>query len=203
LPVSTTAPSFAARAQASPEVKGALAEATAGLIQPGQVVIIDAGTTNVALARSLSRELRATIVTNSPPVAMALAEHPHIDVIMLGGRVRKDSLAAVDAATIAGVRQVRADLCFLGVCSVDPRFGITTNDLDESYVKQAMVQASGDVVALVTADKLGTASRYVIAPLHDLTWLFTESSVSEAALAQYRDAGVTVTSVPGKPGRAR
>jgi DeoR/GlpR family transcriptional regulator of sugar metabolism len=66
-----------------------------------------------------------------------------------------------------------------------------------------MVQASADVVALVTADKLGTASRYVIAPLRDLTWLFTESSVSEAALAQYRDAGVTVTSVPGPIGRAR
>lgn len=157
------------------------------------MVIIDSGTTNVAVARHLSRDLRATVLTNSPPVAMALCEHPHIEVIMLGGRMRKDSLAAVDAMTITGVRQVRADLCYLGVCSLDPTFGLTSMYMDEAHVKRAMVEASSDVVALATADKLGTASTYVVAPLRDLTWLFTESSVPDEALAPYRAAGVTIT----------
>lgn len=193
LPLSPGNPSFTAREQRSPRVKDALARAAATLVQPGQVVIIDSGTTNVAVARHLSRDLRATVLTNSPPVAMALCEHPHIEVIMLGGRMRKDSLAAADAMTITGVRQVRADLCYLGVCSLDPTFGLTTMDMDEAHVKRAMVEASGDVVALATADKLGTAFTYVVAPLRDLTWLFTESSVPDEALAPYRAAGVTIT----------
>jgi DeoR/GlpR family transcriptional regulator of sugar metabolism len=56
-----------------------------------------------------------------------------------------------------------------------------------------MVEASAEVVALVTADKLGTVSPYVVAPLSELTWLFTERGVSKEALAPYRAAGVTVT----------
>lgn len=193
LPLMPVPPSFAAREQRSPRIKDALAQAAATLIKPGQVVFIDSGTTNVAVARHVSRDLRATVLTNSPPVAMAFAEHPHVEVILLGGRVRRESLAAADAVTVTGVRQVRADLCYLGVCSLDPTFGITAVDMDEAYVKQAMVEASADVVALATADKLGTASPYVVAPLRELTWLFTESGVPAEALAPYRAAGVTVT----------
>lgn len=193
LPLSPANPSFSAREQQSPRVKDALARAAATLIKPGQVVFIDSGTTNVAVARHVPRELRATIVTNSPPVAVALAEHPHVDVIMLGGRVRRYSLATADAGTVTAVRQIQADLCYLGVCSLDPTFGITAINLDEAYVKQAMVEASADVVALATADKLGTASPYVVAPLRELTWLFTDTGVPDEALAPYRAAGVTVT----------
>jgi DeoR/GlpR family transcriptional regulator of sugar metabolism len=195
LPLSTNNPSFAAREQRSPRAKDALARAAATLLKPGQIVFIDSGTTNVAVARHAPRELRATVVTNSPPVAVAFAEHPHVDVVMLGGRVRRQSLAVADAVTVTGVRQVRADLCFLGVCSLDPAFGITAADMDEAHVKQAMVEASAEVVALATADKLGTACPYVVAPLRELTWLFTEGDVPDEALAPYRAAGVTVTQV--------
>lgn len=193
LPVSRVSPSFPVRERQRPLVKEALARAAATLIKPGQVVIIDSGTTNVAVARHLPRDLRATVVTNSPPVAVALSEHPHVEVVLLGGRMRKDALATADAVTAAGVRQIRADLCYLGVCTLDPTFGITTLDLDESYVKRAMVEVSAEVVALVTADKLNTASPYVVAPLGELTWLFTEHGVPEGALAHYREAGITIT----------
>ncbi|CAN94164.1 Transcriptional regulator, DeoR family [Sorangium cellulosum So ce56] len=193
LPVSRVNPSFPARERQRPKAKEELARAAATLIKRGQVVFIDSGTTNVAVARLLPRDLEATVVTNSPPVAIALSEHPRVEVVLLGGRMRKDPLAAADGVTIAGVRQIRADLCYLGVCTIDPTFGVTTLDLDESYVKRAMVEASAEVVALVTADKLGTVSPYVVAPLSELTWLFTERGVSQEALAPYRAAGVTVT----------
>ncbi|XYI03633.1 DeoR/GlpR family DNA-binding transcription regulator [Sorangium sp. So ce1128] len=193
LPLARVNPSFPARERQQPRVKEELARAASTLIKRGQVVFIDSGTTNVAVARHLPRDLEATIATNSPPVAIALSEHPRVEVVLLGGRMRKDPLAAADAVTIAAVRQIRADLCYLGVCTLDPTFGITTVDLDESYVKRAMVEASAEVVALATADKLGTASPYVVAPLSELTWLFTERGVSKEALAPYRAAGVTVT----------
>jgi len=195
LPLARPTPSFAARGRQAPEAKAALARASVELVRPGQVVLIDGGTTNVAVARHLPLDLHATIATNSPDVAVALAEHRHIEVILLGGRVHRESQTVIDAATVSAVRQIRADLCFLGICSVDAAAGITTPDLDEAHVKRAMVEASADVVALVTADKLGTASRYVVAPLSELTWLYTERSIYEHALAPYRAEGVSVTTV--------
>jgi DeoR/GlpR family transcriptional regulator of sugar metabolism len=195
LPLTPPMPAtFAGRETHEPDAKLALARATVSLVKPGQVVLLDGGTTNVEVARQLPRDLRATVVTNSPPVAVALAAHRDVDVVLLGGRVRRDLQAATDAATVSGVRQIRADLCFLGVCAVDASAGVSTGDLDEAYVKRAMVEASGDVVALVTADKVGTALRHVVAPLSALTWLYAHG-VPEAAIAPYRAAGIAVTVV--------
>src|SRR5215470_138224 len=89
LPLAPPSAAFSAREKHGVAAKAALARAAVGLVKPGQVVLIDSGTTNVEVARNLPRDLRATVVTNSPPVAVAVAEHAAIDVVLLGGRVRK------------------------------------------------------------------------------------------------------------------
>ena len=80
LPPVTVSPTFRARQRDAPAAKVALARAAATLIRPGQVIILDAGTTNERLALELPPELEATIFTNAPPVAIALAAHPRVDV---------------------------------------------------------------------------------------------------------------------------
>jgi DeoR/GlpR family transcriptional regulator of sugar metabolism len=72
------------------------------MIQPGQVVILDGGTTTLQLALHLPPDLRATIVTHSPTIAVALAEHPSVEVVIIGGRLFKHSVVAVGAAAIEG-----------------------------------------------------------------------------------------------------
>jgi DeoR/GlpR family transcriptional regulator of sugar metabolism len=88
-------------------------------VRPGQVAILDGGTTTLQVARHLPLDLQATIVTNSPPIAIALAEHPQIEVVMLGGQLYKKALVNVGAATVEALGMIRADrVCWgFAVCT--------------------------------------------------------------------------------------
>ena len=190
LPPPPAAASFAQRLHVAPEAKAHLAEAALPLLEDAEVVLLDGGTTALELARRLPPERDCTVITNSPPVAEALAAHPRADVVLIGGRMLKDSLVAVGAQTVESLRQVRADACVLGICSLHPELGITTTHHDEAYVKRAMVEASAEVIALATADKLNTASPWVVGPLEEVTHLVTDAD--ESLTADYAKAGLTV-----------
>lgn len=192
LPRSPAAGSYAVRERQAPEAKEAIAQAAARLARAGQVILFDGGTTMVQVARRLPLDLRATVITNSAPVAMALAQHADIEVVMLGGRFFKDSLVTVGAATVEALRMVRADLCMLGVCSVHPEVGISALDYEEAQVKRAMIVEAAEVVAVASAEKLGTAAPYIVAPLKELTHLVTERDVPDEVLAPYRALGITI-----------
>ena len=183
---------YADRREQAPAAKAAIAEATCGLLRSGQVVVLDAGTTTLEVARHLPADLHATVVTNSPAIAVALADHPHVEVAMLGGLLDKSAHATVGAATVEALRSVRADVLVLGVCSLHPDIGITVGDLDESYVKRAMIAGAAEVVAVSTADKLGSSGPFVVGPLTELTHLVTERSCPPRELDAYRAAGVEV-----------
>jgi DeoR/GlpR family transcriptional regulator of sugar metabolism len=192
LPPAVGARPYATRRAQAPAAKAAIARATCRLLHSGQVIVLDAGTTTLEVARHLPAELRATVVTNSPPIAVALAEHPNVEVTVLGGRLEKDARATVGAATVEALRAIRADVLVLGVCSLHPDIGITVSDLEESYVKRAMIANAAEVVAVSSADKLGSAGQFVVGPLEELTHLVTERACPEAELDRYRSHGVEV-----------
>jgi DeoR/GlpR family transcriptional regulator of sugar metabolism len=192
LPPASGARPYAARREQAPAAKAAIARATCRLLRSGQVILLDAGTTTLEVARHLPTDLHATVVTNSPPIAVALAEHPSVEVTMLGGRLDKEARASVGAATIEALRAIRADILVLGVCSLHPDIGITVNDLEESYIKRAMIANAAEVVAVSSADKLGSAAPFVVGPVEELTHLITERSSSQAQLDLYRSHGVEV-----------
>jgi DeoR/GlpR family transcriptional regulator of sugar metabolism len=129
LPSSPTTASFTERQQQAPGAKAAIAQAAIGLIRRNQVIILDGGTTPLQVAQHLPHDLRATIITHSPPIALALAEYPEIEVIVIGGKLYKHELVTVGAATAEAFRNIRADLCFLGINSLHPEVGISTLDL--------------------------------------------------------------------------
>jgi DeoR/GlpR family transcriptional regulator of sugar metabolism len=153
---------------------------------------MDGGTTTLQVAKYLPRDLRATIITNSPPIAMALVDHPAIDVFMVGGQFYKHSLVLVGVEAVEALRSVRADLCLLGICSLHPEVGISVPEREELYTKRAMIASSAEVVALASAEKLYTVAPYIVGPLKDLTHLITESSVSQEQLAPYSQVGITI-----------
>jgi DeoR/GlpR family transcriptional regulator of sugar metabolism len=191
LPAAIGARTYEARLEQAPEAKAAIARATSRLLRNGQVIILDAGTTTLEVARNLPPDLAATVVTNSPPIAVALAEHERIDVVVLGGALVKDARALVGAATIDALRSIRADVLVLGVCSLHPQLGITALEHEEAYVKRAMIANAAEVVAVSSAEKLGSAGPYVIAPIEELTYLVTESEGVDR-VGEYRAAGVEV-----------
>ena len=193
LPASPAQADFAAREKISADAKPAIARAAAAMIAPGQVVFIDGGTTAVQLARALPRELHATVITHSPSVAVELVEHPHVDVIVIGGRLFKHSIVAMGAAAMEAVSQFRADVFFMGVCSLHPEAGITTGDFDEAAMKRALSHAAARTVVLASPEKLGTAAPYRIAPLATVDHIVVNKGVDEALLAPYREMGIGVT----------
>jgi DeoR/GlpR family transcriptional regulator of sugar metabolism len=192
LPRSTVPPRFLDRQEAHVSAKSAIADAALKLIKNGQVIILDGSTTTLQLAQRLPRDLAVQVVTNSPPIAMALSEHPSVEVIMLGGRLYKPAQAVVGAATLRQLAEVRADVCFLGLHGLHPEAGLMTTDMEESFVKRQMMASSAKVAALVTAEKLGTVSSFVVGPAEDLTHLVTEGGVPRELLSPYQALGVEI-----------
>ena len=191
LPAALGARSYAVRREQAPAAKAAIARATGRLLRDGQVIVLDAGTTTLEVARHLPPELEATIITNSPPIAVELAEHPRVKVSVVGGTLEKDSHALVGASAVAAFSSVRADVLVLGVCSLHPEVGITVLDLEEVYVKRAMVAYAAEVGRSPRASS-ARAAPYVVAPLDELTYLVTEESIPAEQLADYRALGIEV-----------
>lgn len=171
LPASPTHRPLAERSRMQAEAKQRLGRVGAGLIRPGQVVIVDGGTTHLALVAALPADLSCTIVTHSPGIAAALEPLVRIEVVLFGGRLFRHSMVAMGAATVAGYHGLRADLCFLGVTGVQAEAGLTTGDAEEAALKRMMVAAAADVVVLATPDKLGVASPWGVAGLERLARL--------------------------------
>ena len=192
LPSSPAAGDFVQRQQISPGAKSAIASKAASLITPGQVVLVDGGTTCVQLARQLPRDLQATVVTHSPSVAVELIDHPGIEVVMIGGRLFKHSIVNVGAAAIEAIGHIRADIYFMGVTGVHPSEGLSTGDLEEAYVKRALLARAAEVVVLASAEKLNAASPYVIAEATAATMLVVEADTSDAVTEPFAALGIAI-----------
>jgi len=192
LPASAAVGDFAARQQLAPDGKVAIGRAAAQLVRPGQVVILDGGTTTLQLARHLPPDLKATVVTHSPTIAVALVEHPSIEVVLIGGRLFKHSVVAVGAAAIEAIARIRADLYFMGVTGIHPQAGLSTGDLEEAHIKRALIASAAETYVLVSAEKLNAASPYVIAALTEVDGMIVEPGVAAESLARYEREGFSV-----------
>ena len=192
LPASAAVGDFAARQQLAPDGKVAIGRAAAKLVRPGQVVILDGGTTTLQLARHLPPDLKATVVTHSPTIAVALVEHPSIEVVLIGGRLFKHSVVAVGAAAIEAIARIRADLYFMGVTGIHPQAGLSTGDLEEAHIKRALIASAAETYVLVSAEKLNAASPYVIAAITEVDGMIVEPGVAAESLARYEREGFSV-----------
>jgi DeoR/GlpR family transcriptional regulator of sugar metabolism len=192
LPASPAIVDFAGREEILLDSKVAIGRTAAGLVKDGQVVILDGGTTNVQVARHLSRSLRATIVTHSARIAMELVDHSSVEVILIGGRLFKHSIVSVGAAAIEAISHIQADMYFMGVTGVHPQAGLSTGDYEEAYVKAALCRQAADTFVLASQEKLGAASPYVITPLSEVSGLIVENDTPDEALRPYVGLGLTV-----------
>jgi len=173
LPASPTDRPMPFRRILQTEAKDRLGARAAPLIKPGMVVILDGGTTHLALIRHLPADLSATVVTHSPGIAAALEPFADLDIQLIGGRIYRHSMVATGAVTHDAYARLRADLCFLGVTGLHPDIGLTTGDAEEAAIKRRMIDSAGETVVLATPDKIGTASPWAIAPLERITTLVT------------------------------
>jgi DeoR/GlpR family transcriptional regulator of sugar metabolism len=176
LPVSPADADYPTRRSVAADSKRRVAAAAARLIAHDAVVILDGGTTALAVVGELPRELRATIVTHSPTVAVALLDHPGITVEILGGRLFRHSMVTSGAAAMEATSGIRADLFLLGVTGVHAEAGLTTGDRDEAAMKRALAAHAGDTYVLASSEKVGAASAFEVLPLGAVSGIVTDAS---------------------------
>jgi DeoR/GlpR family transcriptional regulator of sugar metabolism len=175
-------PDFRQREKISPGRKAGLARTAAGLIRAGDVILIDAGSTNLLIARSLADGLAASIITNSPPIAAALGEFRRTEVVMLSGSILPGAGAVAGARTLRDLAEVHADICFLGACSVEEGRGLGAMLADEAVIKRAMVEASGRTAATVLNERLASTAPFRFAALNALDYLIVEADAPRELL---------------------
>jgi len=172
--------------------KKLIARKAAALIRNDMFVLTTGGTTLIELARNLPPSLKATFISGSLPVALEYTHHPNIDVIMIGDKVSKNSKITVGGEAIMKIRQIKADLCFLGINALDADHGITDNDWDVVQVKRAMIESAQRVVCLTIAEKVNTCQPFHVCPVEEIDTLITELRPDDPLLEPYRKKGIQI-----------
>lgn len=192
LPVSVPATSLKQRRAEHAGRKLALARKAVELVGEGQVLLIDAGSTNAAIAAALPERMGLTVVTNAPDIALALYEREGFEILLLGGRIDPRVGGAVGAQTLQELRRIRADVCFPGACAIDADTGLWGFDSEESLLKRAMVEVSGETVVVATSDKLGARATHRIVGVEGVGHLVVEHDAGRAVRAAFAARGVSV-----------
>lgn len=191
LPLNDTPP-FVERVDRDFPAKRALARAAAALIEPDQTVYIDAGTTHLLLAESLTRGRPVNVITNSIAIAAAVYRRPEIKLFLIGGPVAPELDGSLGATAAAQTAQYRPTLTFIGACAADPAAGISALDDREAELKRVAAASSQRLVALVTNDKLGRIAPHHVVDSAALDTLIVEHDAPDALCAGFEAAGVTV-----------
>lgn len=176
----------------SQDHKKIIAQKAAAIIQNNMFVLTSGGTTIIELARALPPQLKATFMSGSIPAVLEYMQHPSIDVIMIGDRISKNSRITIGAEAIARIKQINADLCFLGINAINLKHGITDNDWEVVQLKKAMIQSARKTVCLTIAEKINTLQPIHICDIRDIDVLITELSPDDPKLRPYIDQGIEV-----------
>lgn len=172
--------------------KKTIANKAISLISNGMFVLTSGGTTIIEMARMLPPQLKATFISGSIPAILEYMHHPNIEVILIGDKISKNSKITVGSHAIAKIKEVKADICFLGTNAIDLEHGITDNDWEVVQLKQAMIESSKKVVCLSIAEKINSVQPIRVCGLEDIDVVITELSPEDPILKPYIDAGVKV-----------
>ncbi|WP_204122448.1 DeoR/GlpR family DNA-binding transcription regulator [Lacticaseibacillus mingshuiensis] len=178
-------PSVQEKATQALAEKQAIAKAAAGLVTAHSTVFLDAGTTTAQLIPLLAGK-DVTVVTTGVDNASALADY-HITAIMLGGRIKSATKAAVGAATVIALESMHFDFAFIGANGIHPKYGITTPDEEEAHVKQTALEQARSAYVLADPTKFGQVSFAKIAKLTRVTILTTPLQTLAATYQEFKN----------------
>lgn len=172
--------------------KSAIGRRAAALVQEGESIIIESGSTTLEMARCLGSLQKLTVLTNSLAISKELAVNDGIDIIVLGGTLRRQSASLVGPWVSDMLRNVRVDKAFLGGNGISLEFGISAPNVFTAETRKAMITAARMRVALADHSKLGIETLYRVAPLDALDTLVTDAHATAEQLDPIRELGIDV-----------
>jgi DeoR family transcriptional regulator of aga operon len=171
------------------EEKVKIAKAAAAMVSEGQCIILDSGTTTTEIARAILSFRNLTVITNALNIAADLARSD-FEIILIGGTLRKNSLSVVGPLAEDVLKEIHADIVFMGVDGFDIEIGLTTPNLLEARVNRAMVKAAQKVVAVCDSSKFNRRSLSLIIGTSSIDHVITDSKLGADNVQSIRDAGV-------------
>lgn len=172
--------------------KRVIAQKAASLVKDGMFVLTGGGTTIIEMARQLPLKLQATLISGSIPAIVEYMQHPSIEIIVLGDKLSKTAKITVGADTLAKLKNINADLCFLGINAIDLENGITDNDWDVVQLKQQMIASSKKTICLTIAEKINSVQPIKVCDALQIHTLITELDPEDERLLPYRNAGINI-----------
>lgn len=166
--------------------KKEIAKKAIKLIQPGMTILTEAGTTMLEMVRMIPDGLEATFFTVSPLIALELADHPLLTVIMIGGQIDMSSQINIGAKPISELADISVDLCFLGAHGLDSKAGLSEVEWQVAQVKKAMIKCSSKLAVITISEKLNSILKMKLCNPHDIDYLITELNPGDKRLAPYK-----------------
>ena len=174
------------------EHKNIIAKKTAALVQNGMYILTSGGTSILEFAKSLDQNLNATFFTCSLNAAIEFAHHPSIEVVMIGDKIAKESMLATGANAVQAIESIQADLCIMGINSMDTQFGLSENDWEVVQIKKAMIKASKKTICIGISEKLNSQQKIKVANLDEIDILITELDPNDPILSPYKQRGIII-----------
>jgi DeoR family transcriptional regulator, aga operon transcriptional repressor len=172
-----------------------IGEAGARLIEPNDCILIASGTTVLSLARSIKPKGHLTVITAALNVALELIHHSEIEVIQLGGILRKSSSSVTGGYAEKILDDFSCSKLFLGVDGIDPEFGLTTTNMMEAQLNKKMIAASQKTIVLADSSKFGKRGFGKICGLEDIEHIITDKGLSPHMAETLKAMGIELTLV--------
>ena len=179
--------------QSSEKMK--IAEAAAKLIQPNDSIIIGSGTTMLALAKNIFPSQSLTVITSALNVTLELIKHTDIEIIQLGGLIRKSSSSVMGAYAEDVLGDFFCSKLFLGVDGIDLEFGLTTTNVFEAHLNRQMMAVSQKTIILADSTKFGRRGFGKICKLEEIDHIITDSGISRHIVDTIEGMGILMTIV--------
>jgi len=164
----------------------------ASMVQPGDAIILDSGTTTAQIARFLLEKGDIVVLTNDAGILNHLMRRDNIELVMLGGRLRRKNMAFYGGQTEAALDSLQVDRLFLGVDGLDLQRGITTHFEGEAVLNRKMARVARQIVAVTDSSKFGRTCLHRIMGLEDVNVLVTDAGAPEESLDQACKLGCDV-----------
>lgn len=185
-------PPFALRRGRNPDAKNGIGRAAAEMVSEGESVILDVGTTTLAVAESLAERHNITVLTPSLRIAWMLADKPDMRVIVTGGIVRVGERSLIGALSEQAFESLYCDTFFMGIGGIDLEAGLTEFNLEDARVKQKAMQYSRRTVVVADGSKIGKVAFARVAGIEEIDAVVTDSGAEPEKVGELRDAGLDV-----------
>lgn len=174
------------------EAKKAIGLKAAELIDDGDTLFMDVGTTVLEVAKSLVKKKNLTIITNATLIAQEMITHDNCRVVLLGGELRGGEMAVSGFLADENIRMFHANKIILGVGGITLEHGVTDYHLYESRLRRLMIERSDKVLAVADFSKFGVTAMNDCCPLDKIDFLVVDATTPAKILSDYRMAGVDV-----------